>query len=74
MTQEKFDPIYEALTKLNSLRQHISDNIVQEAQEGQSNHFDNLPKAEQIAIIEIYNNVVQTIGSIDRYEHWFMNN
>lgn len=74
MTQEKFAPIYDKLSALNTLQMYLADKVVWENQEGQSDHFDRLPKAEQIALIDIYNKVKQTIGAIEQFEHWFMNN
>lgn len=74
MTQEKFDPIYDKLSALNTLQMYLADKVVWENQEGQPDHFDRLPKAEQIALIDIYNKVKQTISAIEQFEHWFMNN
>lgn len=72
MTQEKFDPIYDKLSALNTLQQYLADKVVWENQEGQPDHFDKLPKAEQIALIDIYNKVKQTVSAIEQFEHWFM--
>lgn len=74
MTQEKFEPIYDKLSALNTLQTYLADKVVWENQEGQPDHFDKLPKAEQIALIDIYNKVNQTISAIEQFEHWFMNN
>lgn len=74
MTQEKFDPIYDKLSALNTLHMYLADKVVWENQEGQPDHFDKLPKAEQIALIDIFNKVKQTVNAIEQFEHWFMNN
>lgn len=72
MTPEKFKTIHNILDDLISLQSYLGNNIVWENQEGQLDHFDKLPKAEQIAIINIYNNVNQTISAINQFEHWFI--
>ena len=47
-------------------------NIVYEPQEGDfKNHFDNLPKAEKVAIIGILNDASRLASSIASYQHWF---
>lgn len=46
-------------------------NIIWESQEGQKDHFDNIPKAEQIAIIGIYNEIVNLRHSLLTYQNWF---
>ena len=45
--------------------------IVWEPQEMQVDHFDHIPKAERVAIIGLYNDVVTLKSSLLRYEHWF---
>ena len=45
--------------------------IVWEGQEMQENHFDNIPKAERVAIIGILNSVVQLKEMLQLYESWF---
>lgn len=72
MTREKFDPIYSKLKELSDLQTYIGDKVVWENQEGQPDHFDNLPKVEQIALIDIFNKVKQTVSSIEQFNHWFM--
>lgn len=72
MTQEKFNPIYNKLNELNELQMYLADKVVWENQEGQPDHFDNLPKVEQIALIDIFNKVKQTVNSIEQFDHWFM--
>ena len=42
-----------------------------ENQEGQPDHFDNLPKAEQMALLGIANNVVALYQSLINYKQWF---
>lgn len=48
-------------------------NIVWENQEGQSDHFDNLPKAQRVALIGLLNNAVNLVQSLSMYESWFIN-
>lgn len=72
MTQEKFNPIHDKLSVLNTLQMYLADKVVWENQEGQPDHFDRLPKAEQIALIDIYNKVKQTVSAIEQFKHWFM--
>ena len=50
---------------------YVNDNIVWERQEMQENHFDNLPKAEQIALIDIGNKLKSTVDALTSYKHWF---
>lgn len=73
ITKEKFDPIYSKLNELKYLQLYIEDKIVWENQEGQPDHFDNLPKVEQIALIDIFNKVKQTVDAIEQFNHWFIN-
>lgn len=40
-------------------------------QEMQENHFDKLPKAEQIALIDINNKLKSDIDELTLYTHWF---
>ena len=72
MTQEKFNPIYDKLNELNELQMYLADKVVWENQEGQPYHFDNLPKVEPIALIDIFNKVKQTVNAIEQFDHWFM--
>ena len=51
---------------------YLADKVVWENQEGQPYHFDNLPKVEQIALIDIFNKVKQTVNAIEQFDHWFM--
>lgn len=46
-------------------------NVVWEPQEGQENHFDRLTKAEKVAIIGIFDDVMKLKDSLLSYQHWF---
>ena len=72
MTKEKVHPIYDKLNELHELQMYLADKDVWENQEGQPDHFDNLPKVEQIALIDIFNKVKQTVNAIEQFDHWFM--
>ena len=46
-------------------------NVVWEPQEQQQDHFDNLNKAEQVALIGIYSDIERLKCSLANYKHWF---
>lgn len=46
-------------------------NVVWEPQEMQEDHFDLIPKAERVAIIGLYNDLVTLKNALLQYEHWF---
>ena len=72
MTQkERYDKICELVDITDEIRDKLW-NIVYEPQEGDfKNHFDNLHKAEKVAIIDILNDVSRLASSIANYQHWF---
>ena len=72
MTQkERYDKICELVDITDEIRDKLW-NIVYEPQEGDfKNHFDNLHKAEKVAIIGILNDVSRLASSIASYQHWF---
>lgn len=72
MTQkERYDKICELVDITDDIRDKIW-NIVYESQEGDfKNHFDNLHKAEKVAIIGILNDASRLASSIANYQHWF---
>lgn len=43
-------------------------------QEMQENHFDKLPKAKQIELIDINNKLKSDIDELTLYTHWFLDN
>lgn len=71
-TEERNVKILETLEMANKIK-YTLNNIVWERQEGQEDHFDNLPKAEQVALIGIYNDASCLENAIDSYRHWFIN-
>lgn len=72
MTQkERYDKICELVDITDEIRDKLW-NIVYEPQEGDfKNHFDNLHKAEKVAIIGILNDASRLASSIANYQHWF---
>ena len=72
MTQkERYDKICELVDVVNDIKDKLW-NIVWETQVGNfKNHFDNLPKAEKVAIIGILNDASRLASSIANYQHWF---
>lgn len=72
MTQkERYDKICELVDITDEIRDKLW-NIVYEPQECDfKNHFDNLPKAEKVAIIGILNDASRLASSIASYQHWF---
>lgn len=72
MTQkERYDKICELVDITDEIRDKLW-NIVYEPQEGDfKNYFDNLPKAEKLAIISILNDASRLASSIANYQHWF---
>ena len=72
MTQkERYNKICELVDITDEIRDKIW-NIVYEPQEGDfKNHFDNLHKAEKVAIIGILNDASRLASSITNYQHWF---
>lgn len=71
-TEERNAKILEALEMANKIK-YTLNSIVWENQEGQEDHFDNLPEAEQVALIGIYNDISCLENAIVRYKHWFIN-
>lgn len=60
--------------ELMEMFRYVNDNIVWEKQEMQENHFDKLPKAEQIALIDIGNKLKSAVDALTSYKHWFYEN
>ena len=53
--------------------EYVKD-VVWERQEGQENHFDRLNKSEQVALINILNQVANLSVSLKDYKFWFDSN
>ena len=53
---------------------YVNDNIVWEKQEMQEDHFDKLPKGEQIALIDISNKLKSAADALTAYKRWFLDN
>jgi hypothetical protein len=50
---------------------YVGDDIVWEGQCGQSNHFDKLNKAEQIALVDIFAKMKGLKDALLSYKNWF---
>lgn len=71
--QERYNKIVELLPELSNIKDKLW-NIVWESQEDDiPNHFDNLSKAERVAIIGILNDINHLVDSVSNYESWFNN-
>jgi hypothetical protein len=66
--KEKLD---KHIKELINMSWYVNDDIVWEGQEMQENHFDNLPKAEQVALIDIGNKLKSAVDALTSYKHWF---
>ena len=61
------------IENVNNIYDYVKD-VVWERQEGQENHFDRLNKAEQVALINILNQVANLSVSLKDYKFWFYSN
>lgn len=61
------------IENVNNIYDYVKD-VVWERQEGQENHFDRLNKAEQVALINILNQVANLSVSLKNYKFWFDSN
>lgn len=69
--QERYKKITDLISEIDKIK-NILYNIVWEPQEGDfKNHFDNLPKAERVAIIGLLNDANRLSNSVISYQHWF---
>ena len=59
------------IEQIDSMCDYIKNKVIWENQEGQPDHFDNLPKSEQMALLGIANNVVALYQSLINYKEWF---
>lgn len=66
--EEKLNQHIEQLTDMTM---YIADNIIYEGQCGQSDHFDKLNKAEQIALIDIFAKMKGLKETLVAYKNWF---
>lgn len=69
-TEERNKIINDAAETANKLKNSIYD-IVWERQEGQSEHFDTLPKAQRVALTEILSDALRLAQSLTSYQQWF---
>ena len=69
-TEERNKIINDAAETANNLKNSIYD-IVWERQEGQSEHFDTLPKAHRVALTGILNDALHLAQSLTSYQQWF---
>ena len=59
------------IIELINMSWYVNDDVIWEKQEMQENHFDKLPKAEQIALIDIGNKLKSAVDALTSYKHWF---
>lgn len=69
-TEERNKIINDAAETANNLKNSIYD-IVWERQEGQTEHFDTLPKAQRVALTGILNDALRLAQSLTAYQQWF---
>ena len=70
ITEERNKIINDAADIASKLKNSIYD-IVWEGQEGQSEHFNTLPKAQRIALTGILNDALHLTQSLTSYKQWF---
>lgn len=61
------------IEELSNMTMYVGDEIVWEGQCGQSDHFDNLNKAEQIALVDIFAKMKGLKEALISYSSWFEN-
>ena len=66
--KEKLEQHIEDLTNMTH---YVGNDIVWEGQCGQSDHFDTLNKAEQIALIDIFAKMKGLKDALIMYKSWF---
>lgn len=66
--KEKLD---KHIIELINMSWYVNDDVIWEKQEMQENHFDKLPKAEQVALIDIGNKLKSAVDALTSYKHWF---
>lgn len=59
------------IKELINMSLYVNDDVIWERQEMQENHFDKLPKAEQVALIDIGNKLKSAVDALTSYKHWF---
>ena len=69
-TEERNKIINDAADIASKLKNSIYD-IVWERQEGQTEHFDTLPKAQRVALTGILNDALHLAQSLTSYQQWF---
>ena len=66
--KEKLD---KHIIELMGMFWYVNDDVIWEKQEMQENHFDKLPKAEQVALIDIGNKLKSAVDALAAYKRWF---
>lgn len=66
--KEKLEQHIEELINMTT---YVSEDIVWENQCGQPDHFDNLSKSEQIALVDIFAKMKGLKEALITYKHWF---
>lgn len=74
MNTDKIDnTVRNAIEQATDIKNKLYD-IIWENQEGQADHFDNLPKAQRVALIGVLADAVNLVQSLNTYGTWFINN
>lgn len=74
-TKEINNTVVNLLEQAKNIKEELY-NIVWEEKEGQhtkgEQHFDDLPKAQRVALTGLLNNAVNLVQSLATYESWFI--
>lgn len=65
------DKLKKHIEEVSEMYDYLKRSVVYEPQEGQAEHFDNISKSEQVALIGIFNDLGNTLNSLTSYQHWF---
>lgn len=65
------DKLKQFIDQAMDMRLYMKEHAVWEGQEGQSDHFDRLPKAEQVALISLYVRISDLENELTKYLQWF---
>ena len=75
-TEELNSTVLNVLDQATDIKNKLY-NIVWQGQEGQlargEQHFDDLPKAQRVALTGLLNNAINLVQSLAMYDSWFIN-
>lgn len=76
-TEELNSTVLNVLDQATDIKNKLY-NIVWDGQEGQyargEQHFDDLSKAQRVALTGLLNNAINLVQSLAMYDSWFINN